>query len=271
VANESETAERTVNGFRFWSKTTNDHQIKYAAGKLQVPGTAGARDLKAQRAVSRGTGDDAGHLIGHQFGGPEIPGNLSLQHYGQNRGGGTFYDLEKRWAEKLQAGVSIDVEIREMTRAGEDRPYHRHVEWTEGVGPSQRREVADFMNAESQRGRLAKGIVPETYKDSVVVELRPGAIQKARESAESKELNPSALVKANKIGAELGNDDIKRDMNMAREQLLQGREAPTVAKTIGNERGGTSVARAYARDLVASVKRQLGPELAKILGPELSR
>jgi DNA/RNA non-specific endonuclease len=270
VANETE--ERTVNGFRFWSRTTNDHQIKYAAGKLQAPGAAGARDLKAQRAVSRGTGDDAGHLIGHQFGGPEIPGNLSLQHYEQNRGGGTFYDLEKRWAEKLLAGVPVEVEIREMTRAGEDRPYHRHVEWTEGAGRSQRREVADFMNAESLRGRLAKGIVPETHRNSVVVELRPGAAERlARENAESKELRASALVKANRIGVELGNDGIQRDMNAAREKLLQGLEAPTVAKTIGNERGGTSEARAYGRDLVASVQRQLGPELAKVLGPDLGR
>lgn len=270
MANETE--ERTVNGFRFWSKTTNDHQIKYAAGKLQAPGAAGARDLKAQRAVSRGTGDDAGHLIGHQFGGPEIPGNLSLQHYEQNRGGGTFYDLEKRWAEKLVAGVPVEVEIREMTRAGEDRPYHRHVQWTEGVGPSQRREVADFMNSESPRGRLAKGIATELYANSAVVELRPGAAERqARENAEAKELRASVLVKANRIGAELGDDGIRHDMSVAREKLLQGLEAPTVAKAIGNERGGTSDARAYGRDLVASVQRQLGPELAKVLGPELGR
>jgi hypothetical protein len=81
--------------------------------------------------VSKGRGDDAGHLIAHQFGGPEAPYNLSIQNYRQNQGGGTYWDLEQRWASQLKSGVAVDVTVREMSRKGENRPYHRHVSWLE--------------------------------------------------------------------------------------------------------------------------------------------
>jgi hypothetical protein len=45
------------------------------------------RDVVAQRAVSKGRADDAGHLAAHQFGGPEAP-YVSIQNYQQNQGGG---------------------------------------------------------------------------------------------------------------------------------------------------------------------------------------
>jgi predicted ABC-type ATPase len=262
----------TVNGFRFWSKATNEHTMKFAAGKLVSPGAAGPRDLAAQRAVSRGTGDDAGHLIGHQFGGPETPSNLSLQHHAQNQGGGTYYNLEQRWAEKLLAGVPVEVEIREMTRAGEVRPYHRHVEWTEGVGESLQYGELDFMNPESARGRAAKGIVSPTYSTTEIIDLTPVLeARRAREVAEAKVLQVSNLVATNRIGTELGAEGIQQDMNTARERLLAGVDAATVGKEIGNERGGSSEARLYGKDLAASVQRQLAPELVKVLGREIER
>jgi DNA/RNA non-specific endonuclease/Zeta toxin len=164
---------------RFWQEVTPSHTIKYAAGRLAAPGTQDAkRQLAAQRAVSRGTGDDAGHLIGHQFGGPEIPGNLSLQHHVQNQGGGTYWQLESQWAELLKNGVGVDVSVREMTRAGEDRPYHRHVAWVEThpTGKTEHSSI-DFMNAESQRGRAAKGQPVTRYEQPAeVVEFYPHSL-----------------------------------------------------------------------------------------------
>jgi hypothetical protein len=70
--------EHTHGTLRFWRESTPTHDIKFAACKLQTPGTVDRqRDVVAQRAVSKGRGDDAGHLIAHQFGGPEAPYNLS--------------------------------------------------------------------------------------------------------------------------------------------------------------------------------------------------
>ena len=124
--------EHTHGSLRFWREATASHDIKFAVGRLQAPGSVDPqRDLAAQRAVSKGRGDDAGHLIAHQFGGPEAPYNLSIQNYWQNEGGGTYWDLEQRWASQLKSGVAVDVTVREMSRKGEDRPYHRHVSWLE--------------------------------------------------------------------------------------------------------------------------------------------
>jgi hypothetical protein len=114
--------EHTHGSLRFWRESTPTHDIKFAAGKLEVPGTSERRrDIGEQRAISKGRGDDAGHLIAHQFGGPEAPYNLSIQNYRQNQGGGTYWDLEQRWAGQLKEGVQIDVTVREMSHKGEDQ------------------------------------------------------------------------------------------------------------------------------------------------------
>lgn len=145
---------------RFWQEETADYTIKHAAGQLTVPDAKAIalRDLAAQRAVSRGTGDHAGHLIAHQFGGPEIAANLGLQNHIQNQGGGTYWQLEKQWAEALQHGITIDVHVQEMTRTGEDRAAYRNVEWAE-IHPDGKtvRETLAFMNATSPRSREATG------------------------------------------------------------------------------------------------------------------
>ena len=151
--------EHTHGTLRFWREATATHDIKFAAGKLQVPGAVDRqRDVVAQRAVSKGRGDDAGHLIAHQFGGPEAPYNLSIQNYRQNQGGGTYWDLEQRWASELKNGVEVDVTVREMSRKGEDRPYHRHVSWLETHKDSLVLGELDFVNTMSPKGRVAEGI-----------------------------------------------------------------------------------------------------------------
>ena len=222
--------------------------------------------------MSRGTGDDAGHLIGHQFGGPETPANLSLQHHAQNQGGGTYYNLEQRWADKVLSGTDVEVEIRETNRAGDDRPIHRHVEWTETTGQAVEYGELDFMNPESERVRAVKGIVLPTYPDSAIVDLVPAIeARQALEAVNAKELHIWNLVGMSEVGKQIGNEAIQLDMELARERLTTGSKASTVATEIGNVRGGSPAAALYGHDVVTSVERQIGPELAKVLGREVER
>ncbi len=126
---------------------------------MNVPGEDRfPRDLSAQRAVSQGTGYHAGHLIGHQFGGPEIAGNLSLQNHEMNQGGGTYYNQESRWAETLKQGTAVAVHVKEITRADDPAFLYRTVEsvTTTPAGEVTRDSIA-FLNPESERARAATG------------------------------------------------------------------------------------------------------------------
>jgi predicted ABC-type ATPase len=87
----------------------------------------------------------------------------------------------------------------------------------------------------------------------------------ARRAAEAKELKISKLVAANDFGRRIGAAGIERDMETARERLLRGAEAAPLAKEIAGKWNDYPGSRAYARDLIASVERQLGPEL-KVIG-----
>ena len=145
---------------RFWQEqTAAGETIKHAAGRLNVPGDEPfPRDLSAQRAVSRGTGYHAGHLIGHQFGGPEIPGNLSLQNHEMNQGGGTYYNQESSWADTLKEGTAVAIHVKEITRADNPAFLYRSVEsvTTTPAGQVSRDSIA-FLNPESERVRTATG------------------------------------------------------------------------------------------------------------------
>jgi hypothetical protein len=128
------------------------------AGRLNPPGVDSfPRDAKAQRALSSGTGYDAGHLIAHQFGGPEIPANLSLQNHIMNQGGGAYYESERQWAEQLKAGGAVAVHVTEHTRANDGAHFYRKVET---VTTSPRGEVTYdeqlYANFESERVREAE-------------------------------------------------------------------------------------------------------------------
>jgi hypothetical protein len=136
-----------------------DHKI--AEGWLGVPGHVKTHRSKSQqRKVSSGTGDDAGHLIGDQFGAPGDARNLSLQNWRANQGGGTFHDLEGRWADKLQKGYKIRVKVTDIADAGNPRPYHRQVEWIEVApdGRTQMKRRLDFVNTHTEKSRAAQGI-----------------------------------------------------------------------------------------------------------------
>jgi hypothetical protein len=100
-----------------------------AAGRLGIPGKVRQhRSSSAQRTVSRGTGDDAGHLIGNQFGAPGDARNLTRQNLIMNEYG-TWKDVELRWADDLKNGWGINVEVTDFIHQGDPRPYRRDVTW----------------------------------------------------------------------------------------------------------------------------------------------
>lgn len=109
------------------------YTVREAEGVLGVPGKIQTHGIPSttQKAVSAGSGDDAGHLIGKQFGAPGDARNLSRQNWRQNESGGTWHDLEKSWANKLKSGTGVKVKVKEFTPEGADRPLWREIEWEE--------------------------------------------------------------------------------------------------------------------------------------------
>jgi hypothetical protein len=155
--------------FRTWS--TGAYFYKEASGELGVPGQVQTfRNPAAQRVISSGTGEHAGHLIGVQFGAPgDDPRNMSLQNPNMNtfapkalqealRGpGGSYHDLESRWSAHLKQGSRVFVTVRDQFRTGEQRPFSRRVEWYEIApnGTQGPKQSLDFGNFSSPQSRAA--------------------------------------------------------------------------------------------------------------------
>jgi hypothetical protein len=146
--------------FRPW--TQGNYSYKEASGELGVPGKIATHRIEAeQHAMSSGTGEHAGHLIGIQFGAPGDIRNLGLQNPNMNTfapkqlqaafqgHGGSYHDLESRWSDALKAGSKIRVTVRDKYRKGENRPFSRWVQWTEtkpgsSSGMTQQLEFGNF-------------------------------------------------------------------------------------------------------------------------------
>jgi DNA/RNA non-specific endonuclease len=153
--------------FKFKDGNRSGHFFKEASGYLGTPGdVATHRDINEQRAVSAGTGEHAGHLIGIQFGAPGDLRNLGLQNPNMNTfapkplqeafqgSGGNYLKLEAAWSELLKLGYKIHVTVTDKYRANENRPYTRSVQWTEHPphGEATQRSV-EFVNFTSPQSR----------------------------------------------------------------------------------------------------------------------
>jgi|UPI0003678144 hypothetical protein len=139
-----------------------------ANGRLGVPGKVKQqRDRNSQRRVSRRTGDDAGHLIGNQFGGPGGVENLTAQNKIANENG-TFHALEDRWAEKLKNSIGIEVVVQDVFRDNEDRPFMRRAAWNEILvdGAILKDELV-FANTHTPGSRKWREIAPTVPDDNV--------------------------------------------------------------------------------------------------------
>ena len=154
--------------FRTWS--SREYSYVEASGELGVPGQVKThRDKRAQRRVSAGTGEHAGHLIGIQFGAPGDKRNLGLQNPNMNTfapqkhheafvgPGGSYLALESSWKALLLEGWRIFVTVTDKYRMGEDRPFTRHVAWIEVSSQGEARSNAlDFGNFSSPQKRAAE-------------------------------------------------------------------------------------------------------------------
>ncbi len=159
--------------FRYRIFSHNGNTIKEAAGRLGVPGqVVQHRSRSAQRSVSGGTGDDAGHLIGNRFGASGGTENLSQQNWIQNQGGGTYHDLENAWDAKLQSGTGIQVRVQDVFRPGETRPFMRRTQWVEvdTTGRVSSHELI-FANPHSARSRDRQGIPTEVFPPGHVAQI----------------------------------------------------------------------------------------------------
>ena len=158
--------------FVFQSRTQGNYFYKEASGELGVPGqVATHRIVSDQRAMSGGSGEHAGHLIGIQFGAPGDIRNLGLQNPNMNtfapkalheafRGpGGSDHDLETHWSQLLQQGYRVHVLVRDKYHLGENRPFSRSVQWTEtpASGSGGVTRAVEFANFSSPQSRAATG------------------------------------------------------------------------------------------------------------------
>jgi hypothetical protein len=154
--------------FRQWS--IDNYSYVQASGELGIPGQVQThRDKRAQKLVSAGTGEHAGHLIAIQFGAPGDDRNLGLQNPNMNTfapkkyqeaflgPGGSYYDLESSWKELLLDGWRIHVTITDKYRRNEDRPFTRNVSWIESSPSGENRSNdLDFGNFGSPQKQAAE-------------------------------------------------------------------------------------------------------------------
>lgn len=113
-------------------------ESRTARGWLGIPSRIRKhdRDSKAHRAINKDFPDDhAGHLIARDFGAPADARNLDPQNAVMNSWG-TYRDLEHDWANLLELGYGIEVEIEVVGRPGKtnntapQRPDRRRARWT---------------------------------------------------------------------------------------------------------------------------------------------
>lgn len=144
--------------YQFDTFTRNGKTCKQAYGWLGMPDqVATHRSPSDQRKVAGGSGDDAGHLIGNRFGSPGGAANLSPQNWKANRYG-TYKDLENIWATQRKAGIDIYVQVTDVFRPGELRPFMRNVQWRERTAAGENQFEVIFANAHTPESRLAQKI-----------------------------------------------------------------------------------------------------------------
>lgn len=161
--------------FRTWFSKGKTY--KQAFGWLGMPDQViQHRSPSAQRSVAGGTGDDAGHLIGNRFGSPGGAVNLSLQNWKANRYG-TYKNLENEWARERLTGTEIYVQITDVTRPHENRPFLRNVQWIEKRHGTESRFEVDFANAHTPESRTAQHI-PATGTGGADAEIIPVDFQR---------------------------------------------------------------------------------------------
>lgn len=187
-------------------------QTVHVEGRIEDPDTVinwrntsiGRRqDAVARRAVSGGTGDDAGHLVALEFGAdPAQRLNLARQNPTQNQAGGTWRHLETRIGDYCRSEPGRVAQFRCDERylpdqRGLDRPVGRQVDVTYGkAGPhgslepaGRRQEHLAFMNSIDHEVRTERTCLsaPEAVrKQSSARPAEPGGAASPQRQAEKR-------------------------------------------------------------------------------------
>lgn len=134
---------------QYFYQTDEHGRLESCAGNLRLE--KGTRNEQAQREVGgedREEYDDGGHLIASRFGGSGEIDNLVPMSQDINRPGGEWYELEDSWADELDKGNEVNVQIYieydddESQRpsgfdvmytvkdkeTGEEKQYHEYIE-----------------------------------------------------------------------------------------------------------------------------------------------
>ncbi len=107
------------NGYNY--KVNESGQITYAGGDLRKE--PGERNSYAQRTAGgeyRHENDDGGHLIGARFGGSGGRDNIVAEERTVNRG--SYKSLENWWAEELDKGKNVHVDVEPVYHGESIRP-----------------------------------------------------------------------------------------------------------------------------------------------------
>lgn len=118
------TQTQTVNGRTYTYDQDSQGRVVRAEGPMCNPNriTDPQRDRNAQRALSAGTGYDAGHLIGNQFGGPGGGDNLVLMCPSMNQYG-SWAKMERQLV-GITANNSVRVVVTVHYKGASNVPSH---------------------------------------------------------------------------------------------------------------------------------------------------
>lgn len=165
VTTDVEEYER--NGYQY--ERNADGQILYAGGDLRLED--GIRDTKAQREAGgefRHEDDDGGHLIGTRFGGYGGEENLVAENYSFNRG--AFKSMENEWADELEAGNDVHVDIEPVYHGKSKRPdiITGKTEYSDGNGTYEEYFSMTNENMESEEFALDEDTLDEFDEECAI-------------------------------------------------------------------------------------------------------
>lgn len=121
--------EFEVRGYKY--KTDDQGRVVSAEGKLKMRDhdyTRDMEDVKKIEGQEYKSGDDRGHLIGHQFGGSDKLENLVPMDAKLNQG--DFVKLENTLADAVKDGADVNLKVEPVYEKGSTRPAEFRVTYS---------------------------------------------------------------------------------------------------------------------------------------------
>ena len=121
--------EYEVNGYKY--ETDDQGRVVSAEGKLRMKDPDYEREMEDVRKIENQeykTGDDRGHLIGHQFGGSDKLENLVPMDAKLNQG--DFAKLENTLADAVKEGADVKLKVEPVYENDSTRPSEFKVSYS---------------------------------------------------------------------------------------------------------------------------------------------